>query len=84
MGPLLKISTPQPMVFAGFYPFDATEHSKLRNAIEKTALNDSSVKIDIEASAALGQGWRLGFLGVLHMEVFSQRLEQVRHTLIFA
>ena len=74
----MEIVTPKPMVFAGFYPFDAAEHAQLKGAIEKVALNDSSVKIEIESSSVLGNGWRMGFLGVLHMEVFSQRLEQVR------
>lgn len=77
MAAVMEITSPKPMVFAGFYPFDAGEHSKLKNAISKVALNDSSVHIEVESSAVLGMGWRLGFLGVLHMEVFSQRLEQV-------
>lgn len=48
----------------------------MRNAIEKLLLNDSSVSVEIETNAALGQGWRLGFLGLLHMEVFCERLDQ--------
>ncbi|KAK2165573.1 hypothetical protein LSH36_48g03046 [Paralvinella palmiformis] len=66
----------KPMVFAGIYPVDQSEYSALRSAIEKLLLNDSSVSVNIDSSAALGQGWRLGFLGLLHMDVFSQRLEQ--------
>ncbi|KAF7265396.1 hypothetical protein GWI33_021189 [Rhynchophorus ferrugineus] len=66
----------RPMVFAGIYPFDQSQHVHLRSAIEKLVLNDSAVSVDIDSSPALGQGWRLGFLGLLHLEVFSQRLQQ--------
>ncbi|VEN62791.1 unnamed protein product [Callosobruchus maculatus] len=66
----------KPMVFAGIYPMDQSQHIHLRNAIEKLTLNDSAVTVEVDTSPALGQGWRLGFLGLLHMEVFSQRLEQ--------
>ncbi|XP_050308215.1 translation factor GUF1 homolog, mitochondrial [Anthonomus grandis grandis] len=66
----------RPMVFAGIYPMDQSQHVNLRSAIEKLILNDSAVTLEIDASPALGQGWRLGFLGLLHMEVFSQRLDQ--------
>ncbi|XP_069677973.1 translation factor GUF1 homolog, mitochondrial [Periplaneta americana] len=65
-----------PMVFAGVYPMDQSQHVTLRSAIEKLVLNDSAVTVTIDSSPALGQGWRLGFLGLLHMEVFNQRLEQ--------
>ena len=64
-------------VFAGMYPMDQSEYSVLRTAIEKLALNDSSVTVYPDSSAVLGQGWRLGFLGLLHMDVFQQRLEEV-------
>nr|CAI5845853.1 unnamed protein product [Callosobruchus analis] len=66
----------KPMVFAGIYPMDQSQHIHLRSAIEKLTLNDSAVTVDVDTSPALGQGWRLGFLGLLHMEVFSQRLQQ--------
>ncbi|CAL8073078.1 unnamed protein product [Orchesella dallaii] len=66
----------KPMVYAGVYPMDQSEHPMLRSALEKLLLNDSSVESKVESSAALGHGWRLGFLGVLHMDVFNQRLEQ--------
>nr|CAD7456742.1 unnamed protein product [Timema tahoe] len=66
----------RPMVFAGVYPMDQSQQPTLRNAIEKLVLNDSAVSVTIESSPALGQGWRLGFLGLLHLEVFNQRLEQ--------
>ena len=64
-------------VFAGFYPMDQSEYPVLRTALEKLALNDSSVSVFKDSSMALGQGWRLGFLGLLHMDVFRQRLEEV-------
>ena len=66
----------QPMVFAGVYPFNQSETKELKAAIERLTLNDRSVGVSMETSLALGQGWRLGFLGILHMEVFTQRLEQ--------
>ncbi|XP_072519417.1 translation factor Guf1, mitochondrial [Salminus brasiliensis] len=64
------------MVFAGIYPMDQSEYTTLRSAVEKLTLNDSSVTLQRDSSLALGAGWRLGFLGLLHMEVFNQRLEQ--------
>ncbi|XP_077465052.1 translation factor Guf1, mitochondrial [Stigmatopora argus] len=64
------------MVFAGMYPLDQSEYPGLRSAIERLTLNDSSVTVQKDSSLALGAGWRLGFLGLLHMEVFNQRLEQ--------
>lgn len=73
---LTKIKSQQPMVYAGVYPSDQSKHVALRSAIEKLVLNDSAVTVTIDSSPALGQGWRLGFLGLLHMEVFSQRLQQ--------
>ncbi|XP_012495341.1 PREDICTED: translation factor GUF1, mitochondrial [Propithecus coquereli] len=66
----------KPMVFAGMYPVDQSEYNNLKSAIEKLTLNDSSVTVHRDSSLALGAGWRLGFLGLLHMEVFNQRLEQ--------
>ncbi|KAK3728987.1 hypothetical protein QZH41_019414, partial [Actinostola sp. cb2023] len=67
---------PMPMVFAGVYPVDMSQYFSLRSAIEKLTLNDASVSVHHDSCLALGQGWRLGFLGLLHMEVFKQRLEQ--------
>lgn len=55
---------------------DQSEFSSLQDAIAKLTLNDSSVDVNIDHSQALGQGWRLGFLGLLHMDVFEQRLKQ--------
>ncbi|XP_012279778.1 translation factor GUF1 homolog, mitochondrial isoform X2 [Orussus abietinus] len=66
----------KPMVFAGIYPMDQSQNIELKNALEKLILNDNAVTIELDSSPALGQGWRLGFLGLLHMEVFTQRLEQ--------
>ncbi|XP_024222257.1 translation factor GUF1 homolog, mitochondrial [Bombus impatiens] len=74
--PLLGFKTPKPMVFSGVYPIEKSQFEVMRTAIEKLTLNDSSVTIEMETSVALGHGWRLGFLGLLHMEVFMQRLEQ--------
>ncbi|XP_056145182.1 translation factor Guf1, mitochondrial isoform X1 [Lampris incognitus] len=64
------------MVFAGMYPVDQSEYTALHSAIDRLMLNDSSVSVQRDSSLALGMGWRLGFLGLLHMEVFNQRLEQ--------
>lgn len=74
--PLEGFKPAQPMVFAGVYPMDQSQHVALRGAIEKLVLNDPAVSVSVDSSPALGQGWRLGFLGLLHLEVFSQRLEQ--------
>ncbi|GFQ82546.1 translation factor GUF1 homolog, mitochondrial [Trichonephila clavata] len=74
--PLPLIAQSKPMVFAGIFPSDQSKTQDLRKAIEKLILNDSSVSVSLDTSPALGQGWRLGFLGVLHMEVFCQRLHQ--------
>lgn len=56
------------MVFAGVYPFNQSETKELKAALERLTLNDRSVSVNMESSLALGQGWRLGFLGILHME----------------
>ncbi|XP_043917332.1 translation factor GUF1, mitochondrial [Protopterus annectens] len=74
--PLPGFKPAKPMVFAGMYPVDQSEYNNLRSAVEKLTLNDSSVTVHRDSSPALGAGWRLGFLGLLHMEVFNQRLEQ--------
>ena len=65
----------KPMVFAGIYPVDNDDYPKLRDSIEKLVLTDSSVTLQKETSAALGSGFRCGFLGLLHMDVFKQRLD---------
>ncbi|KAM5194830.1 translation factor GUF1, mitochondrial isoform 1-T2 [Mantella aurantiaca] len=74
--PLPGFKAAKPMVFAGMFPVDQSEYNNLKSALEKLTLNDSSVSVTRDSSAALGAGWRLGFLGLLHMEVFNQRLEQ--------
>jgi len=66
----------KPMVFAGIYPIESEDFENLREAIEKLTLNDASVSVEKKTSAALGIGFRCGFLGLLHMDVFKQRLEQ--------
>ena len=66
----------KPMVFAGIFPIDNEEFDILRDSIEKLTLNDASVKVEKKNSTALGLGFRCGFLGLLHMDVFKQRLEQ--------
>ncbi|MBA3954335.1 elongation factor 4 [Candidatus Dependentiae bacterium] len=66
----------KPMVFAGIFPIDNEEFEVLRDSIEKLTLNDASVKVEKKNSVALGLGFRCGFLGLLHMDVFKQRLEQ--------
>lgn len=74
--PLPGFKPSKPMVFSGLFPTDQSEFGNLTTAIEKLCLNDGSVTVRREISPALGSGYRLGFLGMLHMEVFGQRLEQ--------
>lgn len=66
----------QPMVFAGLYPTQADEYPKLRDSLEKLSMNDAAVDISYEHNTALGNGFRCGFLGLLHMDIIQERLER--------
>ncbi|MEO8496123.1 MAG: translation elongation factor 4 [Planctomycetota bacterium] len=74
--PLPGYKPPQRMVYCGLYPSDGQDFSELRDALTKLSINDPSFEFEAETSEALGFGFRCGFLGLLHMEVIQQRLEQ--------
>ncbi|MFO7256369.1 MAG: translation elongation factor 4 [Bacteroidota bacterium] len=74
--PIKGFENVKPMVFAGIYPVDTSEFEELRASMEKLQLNDASLVWEPETSAALGFGFRCGFLGMLHMEIIQERLER--------
>ena len=74
--PAVKYEPAKPFVFAGLYPIDTDKFEELRDALNKLKLNDSSLSYEPETSIALGFGFRVGFLGMLHMEVIKERLER--------
>lgn len=74
--PLPGYAIPQPKVFAGLYPVDGSQFHVLREAMAKLELNDASISVHMERSHALGQGFRCGFLGMLHLEIIQERLRR--------
>ncbi|MFA6144833.1 MAG: translation elongation factor 4 [Sulfurimonas sp.] len=74
--PVAEYAPAKPFVFAGLYPIDTDEFEAVRDALDKLRLNDSSLSYEPETSIALGFGFRVGFLGMLHMEVIKERLER--------
>ena len=74
--PLAGYKEPEPMIYASFYPGEGGNFNLLRSSLEKLELNDASLTFEPESSEALGKGFRLGFLGMLHLEIISERLKR--------
>ncbi|MCV3733607.1 translation elongation factor 4 [Mycoplasma enhydrae] len=82
--PLVGYKKMKPVVYTGFYPVDTRDYNALKDALEKISLSDSSIVWEPETSKALGFGFRIGFLGLLHMDVLQERLEREFHLDILA